>query len=333
MHADTRSTPAVDDISVTTLQRPPMHPPSKVGVTHTPVLKSYLADSSEEPHCSEIKEAGAAELAKAELFDSCALEESAAGHYREARVMQEKAMVLRRQVHGEADPRLLQSFCSLGVIAFRQGQLDEAAWLFGQVRTIAEGRGLGSTPRMARVLNDLGVVKRHRGNDFEADTLYQSALEIKIRQLGEQHLSVASTLINLARLDERAADLKAARTRFLRAKKIAESCGSAGEPALIAALQGLGRLYLRQTKLDQARLVFERALQIRESKICSPAQLSLARFLLATALESSDPTRARTLVVLALRCHQGSENANAENLEAMSAWLALHDLRMRRRAG
>ena len=327
---DTQSTLTIVDHDSSVTQLSQMDTPNKVGVMHTPASNTHANDACTDTYYSASDRAAATDLAKAELFDSCALEESATGHYREARVMQEKAMVLRRQVHGEADPRLLQSFSNLGVIAFRQGRLDEATWLFVQVQEIAERRGLKGTPRMARILNDLGVIARNRGDDGEADALYRRALEIKIHQLGKQHLSVASTLINLARLDERAADLEAALARFLRAKEIAESYGSAGEPALIAALQGLGRLYLRQSKLDKARVALEKALRIRSSNVCTPEQISLARFLLATALERTEPTRARALVVLAIRCQQSSENANAENLEAMSAWLTLHDLRQRR---
>ena len=105
-------------------------------------------------------------------------------------------MVLRRQVHGETDPRLLQSFCSLGVIAFRQGQLDEATWLFVQVRDIVKQRGLDRTPRMARVLNDLGVIARNRGDDDEAGALYAHRLGIGTDRLLGGHCRHLAEALN-----------------------------------------------------------------------------------------------------------------------------------------
>lgn len=338
---DNRATHAIDKNTLLALL-PHLQAPTGVGVSPKQGSPAWDWDGQDEGHQGDDEDAEtptptpsepvAPELAEAELFDHHGRSESAAGHYREARVLHEKAMELRRRTHGEADPHLPQSFCSLGVLAFHQGRLDEAEWHFRQAREIAEKRGLGRQPQMALILNNLGVIARSRGDDAAALAHYEAALVIKVERHGWEHPSVATTLINLGRLAERTGELRQALGHFAQARAIAELTEGAMGPALAASLLGLGRIHLRRGALVEAAFAFERALRIREAIACSPAQLASARFMMAMATAQRDPAEARALVVRAIRDYQVSESVRPENLEAMSAWLAVHDMRTMRQA-
>lgn len=272
------------------------------------------------------------ELVEADLFDQHGRNEFQAGRYREARVLHERAMELRRRLLGEDDPRLPNSFCGLGALAFHQGRLDEAEWHFRQAREVADKRGLGRDPLMGLIFNNLGVIARCRGDLGEARARYELALGIKVEVLGWQHTSVAASLINLGRLAELAGDLGDALGHFARARAICEVVEGALGPGLAAALLGLGRVQFRRGSATLAAFAFDRALRIREAIPCSPAQLASVRFFTAIAIAYSDPIEARALMIRAIRDYRAAERPLMENLTAMTAWLALLDARSLRSA-
>lgn len=337
METDFENSPthAIDKDTLLALFSGPV-PPSGVGVATKPASASWEAEdelfADENPGEAPGAHARPSELDEADFFDHHGNSELQAGRYREARVLHEKAMELRRRALGEEDPHLARSFCNLGALAFHQGRLEEAEWHFRQAREVADKRGLGREPQMGLILNNLGVLAGRRGDFTESRACYEAALEIKSEALGWQHTSVAATLINLGRLAERVGELRDALNDFARARAICELREGAMGPTLAAALLGLGRVQLRRGGRVQAAFAFDRALRIREAIPCSPAQLASVRFFTAMALADQDPVEARTLVVEAIRDYRASESPRSENLEAMISWLSFHDMRMLRRA-
>lgn len=270
---------------------------------------------------------------EADALDRMGRSEVALGNYRAGRSFHEKAMEIRRGLHGEADPCLAQSFCCLGTIAYHEGKLDEAEWHFRQARAAAEARLGRSDPQVGMILNNLGVIASSRGDDAAARELYEAALALKVEERGWEDASVAATVLNLGRLAERAGDFKGALTHYAQARATFEICEGATGAGLAAALLGLGRVQTRRGAIVEAVFSLERALRIREAIACSPAQLAGARFFLAVALEHRKPEEARALVVWAIRDYRAHEGGRAENVQAMEAWLMWHDARHLRRAG
>lgn len=270
--------------------------------------------------------------AQAALLEEHARAEFAAGRYRGARALSERAMSVRRTCYGEADPHLPDSFCALGVLSFHLGRIDEATWHFEQAIEILSKRGLGESREIASLHNNLGVIARRRGDLGVAAYHYETALAAKISAYGWEHKSVALTLTNLGRIAELVGDLDVAATRYAQARVIAEKTEGAVGPALAASLLGIGRVLLRRDDVVGAVFALQRGLRIRESVGCTPSQLASARFVLALASESRTPDEARALVVLAIREYRAADSLCSENLQAMSAWLVLHDSRRSRGA-
>ena len=260
-------------------------------------------------------------LAQADMLDTHGHEEMKRGGFNAARVLYERAVEIRRQWLGAADPHMMQSFSWLGSVALREGRLDEAQWLYDQARAVAEKKYGAEHPQVATMLNNLGVLARRRGDLALATDLYKAALAIKLEYLGWQHGSVAATLSNLGRLALASGDLRAALCHFARAREILEATAGGASPTLATVLIGMGRVHLQLGMPDTAVWVFERALRIREADHVTPAQLADARLLLAMALTHSEPDRARALVVLGLREYETSAQPRVEQTAALQGWL------------
>lgn len=284
--------------------------------------------SQEDPHPiivhavdpDEARETAAA----ADYFDHRGRLESESGRLDVARALHERALVLRRGVFGEADPRLLQSFTLLGAIALRDCRLDQAQWLFDQAHAVALKRHGPDHPHTAMTLNNLGVLARRRHNADKAATHLMEALAIKLAAHGNDHLNVASTLVNLGNLARARRDPRVALHCFSRACLIFDA-HAPDSPGHASALVGLARVHLNKGYEHYAVQMLERALAVRERHPVTPAQLAGVRLLLASAVEPHDPARARRLVAASLVTYETSDHPDPRHLEAMRAWLARFD--------
>ncbi len=129
----------------------------------------------------------------------------------QAEPLAREALQLRRQVFGDRHPDVAASLNLLGWIRRQRADLTEAERHLREA--IAVGRAVfpaeGDT-RLARALNDLGVVRADAADYREARTLYDESLTMRKRLLGERHLGVAITTSNLAVVLLRQQDLNGA---------------------------------------------------------------------------------------------------------------------------
>lgn len=256
-------------------------------------------------------------LNTAEAFDEEGRMEYARGRYGAARAMHERAMEIRRQTFGEADPFLTRSFTLLGNLSIIEDRLDEAEWLHTQAYRIATKQYGQYHPAAAVVLHNLGVLARRRGDLAAALCLYEHALMIKQECLGDDHPSVAATMANLGNVSRLQGDLRASLAYYSRAREIYESTEGGVSHGLASTLVGMGRVHIDFGVTESAVFMFERALRIREALHVSPAQLAGCRYLLAVALEVDRPAEACALLVSALREYEIHPCARRQCIEAM----------------
>jgi eukaryotic-like serine/threonine-protein kinase len=117
----------------------------------------------------------------------------------EADPLARRSLETRRAVFGAGHPDVVASLDLVGWLAHERGKPSEAEVALGEA--IAIGRRVfppqGDT-RLARALNDLGVVREARGDYPAATALYREALAMRNR-LGEaENVSRAVTLSNLS---------------------------------------------------------------------------------------------------------------------------------------
>lgn len=264
----------------------------------------------------------ASETVLADVLDQRALQETARNRLAAARTLHEQAVEIRRQLLGEADPNLSQSFTWLGNLALREGHLDEARWLHEQARQVIEKLYGPEHLQLAVPLHNLAVTARHSGDLVLAADLYEQALALKLEHLGWMHPSVATTLTNLGNLARHTGDLQAALCYYARARDIFEQTLGSISPGLAAALLGLGRVHLQYGVPVSAAFMFERAVRIREAIEVTPVQLAGARLLLATALARTNPPEAREVLCTAMKEHQRTGDRHSKCLLAMQAFAA-----------
>ena len=260
-----------------------------------------------------------AEALLATVLDQRAVQESGRGHLAAARALHEQAVEIRRNLFGEADPNLPQSFTSLGNLALREGRLEEARWLHERARQGLEKMYGATHVLMAVPLHNLAVTARHGGDLTLAAELYEQALALKLEHLGWIHPSVATTLSNLGNLARDMGDSQAAMCYYAQAREIFEQTLGGVNSGLAASLIGLGRVHLDYGMHVSAAFMFERAVRIREAIEVTPVQLAGARLLLAKALAPSQPDDARAVLGTAMKEYQRAGATRPECVQAMRA--------------
>jgi tetratricopeptide (TPR) repeat protein len=121
------------------------------------------------------------------------------GLYDVAEPFARDALRMRRTALGPEHADVAVSLNVLGWLMRERGDLPQADSLLRDA--VAVGRrafGPIGDPRLARALNDLGVVQIHFGRRDEADSYLRESLDMRTRLLGDDNLGVAITRSNLA---------------------------------------------------------------------------------------------------------------------------------------
>jgi tetratricopeptide (TPR) repeat protein/transcriptional regulator with XRE-family HTH domain len=115
----------------------------------------------------------------------------------------------------------------------------------------------------ARLLALTGWFLRERALFTQAESLLQRALVIQEQVLGPEHLDIASSLNNLARLYRDLGKNELSEPLLQRALAIQEQVLGPEHPQLASSLNNLGRFYHIQAQFENAELFYQRALTIR----------------------------------------------------------------------
>ncbi|HEY6311962.1 MAG TPA: tetratricopeptide repeat protein [Streptosporangiaceae bacterium] len=109
-----------------------------------------------------------------------------------------EALAIRRQLQGEEGPEYAVTLRNLGLVAQREGRLDDAQRLIEQGRDLlARTHGVRSA-EYARTMLLLGELLAVRGDDEAALTALETALAVRRTALGMDHPDTAVTLRALA---------------------------------------------------------------------------------------------------------------------------------------
>jgi serine/threonine-protein kinase len=117
----------------------------------------------------------------------------------DAEPLARQALEVRRRLYGPVHAELVAPLNVLGWLLRMRGETQQAEPLLREAVDV--GRRVfppEGDPRLARALNDLGVIREANGDRDEAVGLYRQSLAMRRRLLGDQHLGVAITTYNLA---------------------------------------------------------------------------------------------------------------------------------------
>jgi len=156
------------------------------------------------------------------------------------------------------DRRTAESLIGLGLVYFRLERPDDASKFWEHAREIYQK--LGDGPGEARILNNLGVLAKNRGEFSKALDYYRRAEIIQTQARNTNALAdLANNMANLAALMK---DAKAAVTYHLQALALRETLE---DKARIAdSCFNLAELYLKDQQPAMARPYLERATKLAQ---------------------------------------------------------------------
>jgi serine/threonine protein kinase/tetratricopeptide (TPR) repeat protein len=125
---------------------------------------------------------------------------------------------------------------------------------------------LGDQPHVqARMMETIGTVYRKLGLYTESDPLLTRALEIRIREFGDDDLRVAESQVSLAALKDDQGRYEESKALLLSGLAIREKDLPPDHPDIAEALWQLGHIYYVNSQLSEAEEYMARALRIQET--------------------------------------------------------------------
>lgn len=231
-----------------------------------------------------VSRAGSPVDLEAGLLNAMGVANEVLGRHDVARRALERALELRRRLHGDRDPEVARVLTNLGNLSRVRGDLDGALRLHREALAVDRAALGADHPAVARHLHNLGGVLRLGGRAEEALDHYRRALSIRERALGPAHPETAIThnSLGLVSLDlGRPAD---ARRHFEQALAVLSAAGHAEESVARHNLglldQHAGNHASAVAQLTRALALEERVLGDRHEKVAT-IDLELATSLVA----------------------------------------------------
>jgi eukaryotic-like serine/threonine-protein kinase len=219
---------------------------------------------------------------QARLLANLAAVQRAAGSYREAKTLNEEALVLRERALGSEHPDVATSLNNLGLVLAILGRLEEAKAMHERALGVRE-RALGPDhPHVASSLDNLAAVHRSAGQYEQAKALNQRARTIWEAALGPDHPSLAVNLNALAELHIVMQSHEEARAVSERALEIREKTFGPDHPSVAFSLDVLSAALWGLGESENALAARERSLAIRE-KMFGPDHVQVAHTVVAIA--------------------------------------------------
>ncbi|HLJ68518.1 MAG TPA: tetratricopeptide repeat protein [Chloroflexota bacterium] len=180
----------------------------------------------------------------------------ARGHLTEVRAYLDRCLHLARAGRGVAAPVLALARNAAGACAYFQSDLEEATKHYESA--LALYRELNDEAGMARVLSNLGLIRKDRRESERATELLEEALELQTRH--DNRAGMASTLGNLGILAQETGDYERARALHERALALARETGL--QQVVLTSINNLGAIAVEQEQLPRAREILLEGLDL-----------------------------------------------------------------------
>ena len=175
------------------------------------------------------------------------------GDLRGAERASRRALSISEGAMGPNDSAAAHAHLMLGSTLQRQGRFDQAE---AEYRRALEGyaKSLGADdPEVAQSLMHVGYVLQNDPRRLdEADSLFQRALAIRRKSLGEAHALVAATLNDIADLRLSRGDTATALPLARQSFTITQNAYGPDHPLAVSSIQQMANMYARAGRLDLA---------------------------------------------------------------------------------
>ncbi|NJK49550.1 tetratricopeptide repeat protein [Candidatus Gracilibacteria bacterium] len=181
-------------------------------------------------------------------------------------------LIQQKEQQGKKDSSLATLYFSLGRIysnrlergEFQDYQKEIVLAIEYYRKAIELQKELGLERDLATSLNSQTYLYYAQGRYNEAEPLFQQALELRKRLLGENHPDVATSLNNLALLYKAQGRYAEAEPIYQQALELCKRLLGEDHPNLATSLSNLAKLYKAQERYSEAEPLFVQALELRK---------------------------------------------------------------------
>ena len=166
---------------------------------------------------------------------------------------------VRKELAGQPEMQV-HMLTVIGRVYQRLGVDDKAQSLLEEA--LAIGRHGPENEALAETLNDLGVLRRDKGDFRSSAQLLEQALSIRRRLLGSEHQDVAVTASELGRVSRNLGDAVRAERLTAEALRIRRAVYGEDHPETATTENDLALVLLEQGKLADAEMLFRRSLEV-----------------------------------------------------------------------
>lgn len=238
--------------------------------------------------------------------------------YDEAVDLQTQAFTQLQDALGPKHPTVALALYNLGTFHSAQGKFADGDAYLRQALEIQEHSLGPEHTDVADTLNSLGASQYQQGKISEALAAMKRAKEIKSTELSPDHPQVLDASINVAVMTLETGDLEQSAAILLDVLRRIEA--SEDTPAMTesSARFNLGRVRQRQNRLDEAKVLYERALEIDETRL-GPDDPRLATLLMGLGIVhklQGEPSEALALYLRALAIQEAKLEPNHPSILA-----------------
>lgn len=183
-----------------------------------------------------------------------------AGHYTESESLNQRVLVLYREIYGPRHPLVAEVLINLGAIQQDTGHYTEAEKFHRQALEISEVYYGKDHPKTASNLTLVARALHFQKRYDEAGDMLDRALVVRERVYGPHHPQVASTLNELGNIALARGHFDEAEARFRRIVGIYRTAYSGRHYLIGIGLANLGSVYMNKKDFPRAEPLFREAL-------------------------------------------------------------------------
>jgi serine/threonine-protein kinase len=184
------------------------------------------------------------------------------GLYPQAASAFERALALRRELHGERHPEVAETLRHLGLARVEAGEHATAKPLLERALSLERKLFGPEHVRVAAAMRQLGYNEELSGRHPEAQALYRGCLALRRRLLGNENEEVASALSDLARSLHATGDIAEAEQLFRESLELRRRLYGDRHPSLSTGLNDLAVLLQQTGRYEEAEALVRESLAL-----------------------------------------------------------------------
>ncbi|OJJ16306.1 hypothetical protein BKI52_33990 [marine bacterium AO1-C] len=183
------------------------------------------------------------------------------GDYPKAEPLFKQIWQTYKSTVNNGNPNYIRAVGNLAEIYFAIGKYQEAGPLYDETTQLLKAT---KSPLYGRFLVSYAILKEIQDNYASAEKLYQEAIEVLKKDVGESHPHYAQALHDFGKFNEIKEDYPKAQDLMQQAQKIRKQALGINHPKYAESLNDLAKLYFKMGRLNIALENCQKALNIRQ---------------------------------------------------------------------